>query len=840
MNNTVAPVVHPAAIDAYIRHGWQLVPIPSGSKGPSHPEWNRPDRMFRLDMTLPSGYGIGLAHAYSGTMALDVDDWDKAAGYLALRGIDLAALQGAPDAVTIDSGRVGHGKLLYAMPFPMTSKKVTERGVTLLEFRCGTAGGLTVQDVLPPSIHPGTDRPYQWGGRGHWTRLPLIPDALAVLWASLVTAEPAASPQVHRDPNESLDTLRNALSYVDPGCSREEWITAGMALHWSGSISGQQADLDAALAIWDDWSKGSAEKYPGSAALLVQWRSFRTDKTNSVRVGSLLRLATKGGWRPVVDASAMFTAATPMPPRYVDDLLRVPGPDMDMTLWPDVLATRALEVADHVGCDPLVPLWAGLGALCAVADARMRLELVPGFRVPPVLWLMTVGAPADKKTPGARPMLAPLAAIERDALPAFKEALLAWEAKEAAHIAAKKAYLQAASSPEFLLNGDLPGVPDLPPQPQPLRLTVSDITSQKMVRHAAERPMGFLCHLDEMNAWVRKLTDKTSGEDRSAWVRAYEADAYEMDRVGAGTIRAENLAVSIFGNIQPRVLSESVHALSGDGLIQRFLPALLRPEFTRRGDPTMERTPAALAWEQCLRVVHAMPAITYRLDAAAYECFRAYQSEYEAAKRDERLATSHGPYIEAYGKLEGQTGRLILVHHLLSAPFDVVVPLATVERVIRLVRSYLIPALHLSLTDGTDTGALEHWCKEYVVQSATEIEGFTLSQIRHSARRQVDHMTTWQAETRIMDALEVLERAHWIARVPCERVSYRGTTVRWVINPSIATSFADYRAAVVRAKQRRLDSVYSLGYASGKAGQKKVRGYRTLTGENDSDQSGHG
>ena len=832
MNNTVAAVGHPASIEAYIRHGWQLVPIPPGSKGPSHPDWNHRDRMFTLDNVLPAGYGIGLAHAYSGTMALDIDDWDRAVGYLALRGIDLAALRDAPDAVTVDSGRAGHGKLLYAMPFPMASKRVTEGSVTLLEFRCGTAGGLTVQDVLPPSIHPVTGRPYQWGGKGHWTRLPVIPDALASLWASLVTAEPGSPPTRYpdtpADPNEALDTLRGAVGYIDPGCSREEWITVGMALHWSGSISGNPSDLDEALAIWDTWSKGSTEKYPGQSAILTQWRSFRTDKVASVRVGSLLRLASAGGWRPVVDASTLFAASTPMPPRQVDDMFRVPGPEMDMTLWPDVLATRALEVAGHVGCDPLVPLWAGLGAVCAVVDARMRLELVPGFRVPPVLWLMTVGAPADKKTPGARPMLAPLAGIERDALPAFKEALLAWEAKEAAHLAAKKAYLQAAASPEFLMTGDLPGVPELPPQPQPLRLTVSDITSQKMVRHAAERPMGFLCHLDEMNAWVRKLTDAMTGEDRSAWVRAYEADTYEMDRVGAGSIRAENLAVSIFGNIQPRVLGSASMALSGDGLLQRFLPALLRPEFTRRGEPGTEKTAASDDWDRCLRLIHALPAITYRLDPDAYECFRQFQLDYESAKQDERLANSHGPYIEAYGKIEGQTGRLILIHHLMTDPFSVTVPRVTVEQVIRVVSTYVIPAMHIALTDGADGNSLERWCTEYVIQSATEQEGFSLSQIRHSARRQVSQLSVWQAECRIMDALEVLERAQWIARVPCEKVSYRGTSVKWVINPSIAHSFSDYRAAVVRAKQRRLDGIYSLGYASGTASKKRVRGYRTL------------
>ena len=108
---------HPASVETYIRHGWSLVPIPPGTKGPAHKGWNLKENALTLDMTLPPGYGIGLAHAYSGTMALDIDNWDRAAFELMMRGIDLAALYAAPDAVIIDSGRQGHGKLLYAMPF---------------------------------------------------------------------------------------------------------------------------------------------------------------------------------------------------------------------------------------------------------------------------------------------------------------------------------------------------------------------------------------------------------------------------------------------------------------------------------------------------------------------------------------------------------------------------------------------------------------------------------------------------------------------------------------------------------------------------------------------------
>ena len=91
---TASPSVqpHPASIDAYIRHGWSLVPIPGGTKGPRTPGWNLKENALRSQTDLPAGFGIGLAHAYSGTMALDIDNWDMTAALLSVHGLDLQAL----------------------------------------------------------------------------------------------------------------------------------------------------------------------------------------------------------------------------------------------------------------------------------------------------------------------------------------------------------------------------------------------------------------------------------------------------------------------------------------------------------------------------------------------------------------------------------------------------------------------------------------------------------------------------------------------------------------------------------------------------------------------------
>ena len=107
------------AID-YVTVGWALIEIPKGKKGPTTGGWNKvanaitdPERAGELTGN------IGVAHAYCSpfpTMALDLDDMERASAWLAARGIDVAELLEADDAVQIVSGRLGRGKLLYRLP----------------------------------------------------------------------------------------------------------------------------------------------------------------------------------------------------------------------------------------------------------------------------------------------------------------------------------------------------------------------------------------------------------------------------------------------------------------------------------------------------------------------------------------------------------------------------------------------------------------------------------------------------------------------------------------------------------------------------------------------------
>lgn len=823
MSNLASIQQHPASVDAYIRHGFSLVPIPQGTKGPRTAGWNIKANAIKSQADLPQGWGIGLAHAYSGTMAFDIDEWDTTAMVLGLQGINLQELYDANDAVIVDSGRAGHGKLLYKMPLGMAlpSKKIIINGVTAYELRCATANGLTVQDVLPPSIHPDTKQPYRWAGKGHWMRLPELPQSLLDLWHGLLEQDKVRTLATGDGVDASWDEIRTAIESISPDCSREEWVNVGMALHWAGTHTNQ---LDQALHLWDEWSKPSP-KYPSGKEIINQWVSFKSDKATAVKLGTLFHIAKQHGWtRPAPDVTEFFKAVgSPDEPTSPMVDLRPRPPRMDVNLWPAVLTRRATEIGQTVGCDPLVPLFAGLAAVCGVVDARTRLELIKDFKVPPVLWLMTIGAPADKKTPGSAPMLAPLKHLENEDRPRFAKEFLEWEGREAMHAAGKKAFLDFSASPEAALDmSQAPTVAELPPQPVPLRITVDDVTSQKLVRLAADRPRGLLCALDEMNSWVRKLTDKSSGEDRSAWVKAYESSPYEMDRVGSGSIFADNLAVSIYGNIQPRVFRENLHNLSADGLVQRFVPCILDGDLTRKPVELPEFMLNKAQWEQTLRIVFAMPAMTYQLSPEARVLFDEFQEWYDVKRKDERVLQSDDTFMTAFGKIEGLAGRLMLMFHLIESPFSMHVSADVAGRVIQLVKGYVIPAFRYALCELSDSSNFDSWLRDHIIQHC-DTPTMTLAEIKRSARRQIEKTNVWQQDQMIYGAMYPLEQARWVMRMD-DGSKENQHHAQWAINPALAEQFKEHRTSVIRAKQRQMDEIYKLSTKE----KPKVKGYKLL------------
>ena len=269
--------------EEYVAHGWRLCAIERGQKLPRYPAWNtKPipdDAVGGLE-------GAGLLHALSGTCCIDVDSIDLARVWLAERGVDLDALLNDPYAVRIDSGRPERAKLLYSMKRPLRTFKPEGSGV---ELRCATANNTSVQDCLPPTIHPITKRSYQWFYPepllGDWRSLPPIPASLLAAWRTLIAdgTESPAIPAAQKAPSVDLSKLVKAMHKHSPDCEYDEWLKIAMQLH--DGTGGAQEGFDA----WCAWSRGiKRAPYPGDAVLKSHWLSFGSGSGKHVASGEAL------------------------------------------------------------------------------------------------------------------------------------------------------------------------------------------------------------------------------------------------------------------------------------------------------------------------------------------------------------------------------------------------------------------------------------------------------------------------------------------------------------------------------------------------------------------------
>jgi hypothetical protein len=261
----------------YVEHGWKICAIEPGNKGPSYAKWQKnPIPLEAADAI----EGAGIIHTLSGTCAIDIDNMLLAKPFLAERGVDIDALLRDQKAVRIHSGRTNRAKLLYRLRKPLRTIKPKNSGI---EFRCEGA-----QDVLPPTVHPDTKRPYEWRyGEpmlGDWRELPPVPANLLGVWRELLTEHPPEeAPPEHTPGGHGLPELEHWIRGQDPNMDYDDWVKVGMKLHHA--TAGSQEGFD----LWNNWSKTATRKqrtgpkvgspvYEGAGKLKIHWVSFVSSK----------------------------------------------------------------------------------------------------------------------------------------------------------------------------------------------------------------------------------------------------------------------------------------------------------------------------------------------------------------------------------------------------------------------------------------------------------------------------------------------------------------------------------------------------------------------------------
>jgi hypothetical protein len=191
-------------------------------------------------------------------------------------------------------------------------------------------------------------------------------------WFDLRYSSPIRAASTHDASNIDLDDggireqVLDALSRIDPDCDRDTWVKVGMILH---KIS--QGD-ERGLAMWDQWSRRAAHRYPKprEQSTRTLYRGF--DKSGrGVSFGSLIHMAKESG-----DARASIQQAQQRLQRTIasaKDSLGKLAKARGVTLQPDIPQTNeTVEVvaASSVAIEATRWLWTDVvpfGHLCLVS-----------------------------------------------------------------------------------------------------------------------------------------------------------------------------------------------------------------------------------------------------------------------------------------------------------------------------------------------------------------------------------------------------------------------------------------------------------------------------------------
>jgi len=287
-----------------LKSGFALIPIPYGTKGPIQQGWNLRGNVITGPEQAAAliGKNIGLAHAYclpEPTYSLDIDDYCYSEKWLKDRGIGLLSLLDRKDSVVVSSGKRFSLKLIGRLPHELgvlESKKInTPDGTSALEFRCATREGFTVQDVIPPSRHPGGTN-YEYLGKGNPLEPPYIDSDLLQVWLDVLTEKKVAhrpnyfpdlripSTAIPETPRKVAEVV-GELNCIDADCPYEIWRDIVWAILSTG--------WDCAEDIAEKWSASAPHRFSDTAFWGVV-NSYDPYRSNAITVATIFFHAHRG------------------------------------------------------------------------------------------------------------------------------------------------------------------------------------------------------------------------------------------------------------------------------------------------------------------------------------------------------------------------------------------------------------------------------------------------------------------------------------------------------------------------------------------------------------------
>lgn len=716
----------------YAGLGWRVAPIPAGQKYPGRndwqevasndpaiigPWWSMPG-MWRHGDKMDS-YGVCVVTGIeSGIFVLDIDPRHGGDDTLA----DLEHEHGAlPDTVECLTG--GGGRHLY---FKMPD------GHVIGNDQSGRLGpGLDVrgeggQVVAPPTIHPETQRPYEWEAMGD--PLDGVTPAVAPAWlVELLTREPERAEPRKRGSATSLSDR--------PGDRFEE------ETEWSDLLTGDGWSLhstrngrDGYYELWTRPGKlpkdgASASLYyagsdvlkvftPNTPGLTAERTYDRFGYYTATRHGGDHSAAARAlgqqynatqGAQPIQSApiqsasgTSLPTAPTPMSdPSEIEEWEQTEPiplgdvfdrPRFPIEVFPQWIAEQVVQVAEELQIEPDLPAQLAVTALSIAVASRAHIQVNGPWTEPLNTYMVTALPPGAGKSPAFRSMLAPLEDHEVDlaaaAAESFNRVKLERDMIEADLEKAKRKgeRAEALAFQDQLAEKPLPVIP---------RLMVDDVTPEKLGEMLAQQS-GRLALVSTEGGLFSMMTGRYSNSSNlDLYLQAWSQDTVRIDRVSGRELVIRRPTLTIGLTVQPNVIAALAERpeLAGRGVTARFMYSV--PHDTRGTrdlgrHSTWSDPVASMYGRQLLGVMAQVErdfheaddrSVAIRMSTEARAAFLGWRQDHER-----RLAPDGDLRFMAewVTKLQSTTARLAGLLHLAgcSNPYEPV-SLSTMDAAIR-------------------------------------------------------------------------------------------------------------------------------------------------------------
>jgi len=518
--------------------------------------------------------------------------------------------------------------------------------------------------------------------------------------------------------------------------------------------------------------------------------------------------------------SACIEAATPLdldlnlggwpPPQpIIAELKPVPAFDAD-TLLPPVMRNWVMDEAERMPCPPEFIAAAALVALGSIVGARCAIKpkARDSWLIVPNLWGGIVGDPSAKKSPAWGVALKPLDRLIGKALEEHRAALADYETAKVVFDAQKDAIegriKEAAKKPskgdpvaiarELRTHGE-----HVPDAPLLRRYKTNDSTVEKLGELLRENPAGLLVLRDELVGLIATWDREGREGERAFFLEAWNGNqSFDTDRIGRGHISISNLCVSIFGGIQPDKLTvyleQATHALSNDGMLQRFqvlvYPDPRRWEWRDRPPDKSALDAAYSMFETLAQFDPVTWGATPADDITKFPWFgfddeaQAVFIEWSKDLHRERMPAEDDPIIRQHlAKFDKLFPALALIFHLVDAAAEGTCGPVTKNAALRAAAWCEFLEAHARRCYGLlkDDGLRAAQALAAKLKHGALEDGFTLRDVR---RNQWRNLT---ADEAIQAALDWLEDENWL-RGETSGGTGPGSgrrTVRYRINPAV-------------------------------------------------------